>query len=103
MACAAPVGRSTWAALKQNRSELIPGQPARVLSVRFDTVRIGFNSCYIQFIMIANPSRSSSHKRAPGRPRSHQARQSILDSTLELLQQTGFEALSIEGIAAHAG
>jgi len=53
--------------------------------------------------MIANPSRSSSHKRAPGRPRSHQARQSILDSTLELLQQTGFEALSIEGIAAHAG
>src|SRR6185369_14632750 len=53
--------------------------------------------------MIANTTRSSSHKRAPGRPRSDQARQSILDSTLELLQQTGFESLSIEGIAAHAG
>jgi AcrR family transcriptional regulator len=53
--------------------------------------------------MIANPSRSSSHKRSPGRPRSDEARQSILESTLELLQKTGFEALSIEGIAAHAG
>jgi AcrR family transcriptional regulator len=53
--------------------------------------------------MVANPNRSSSHRRAPGRPRSDQARQSILESTLELLQETGFEALSIEGIAAHAG
>ena len=53
--------------------------------------------------MIANSSRISSHKRSPGRPRSDQARQSILESTLELLQETGFEALSVEGIAAHAG
>jgi AcrR family transcriptional regulator len=53
--------------------------------------------------MVAKSTTSSSHKRAPGRPRSDQARQSILESTLELLQETGFEALSIEGIAAHAG
>ena len=43
-------------------------------------------------------------KRAPGRPRSEESRQSILRSTLKLLQQDGgFAELSIEAIAADAG
>ncbi len=42
-------------------------------------------------------------KRLPGRPRSEQARQAILRSTLKLLQHTGFPDLTIEAIAADAG
>jgi AcrR family transcriptional regulator len=43
-------------------------------------------------------------KRAPGRPRSEESKQSILRSTLKLLQQDGgFAELSIEAIAADAG
>jgi AcrR family transcriptional regulator len=41
--------------------------------------------------------------RSPGRPRSEEARKAILESTLELLKQSGFADLSIESIAAHAG
>jgi AcrR family transcriptional regulator len=42
-------------------------------------------------------------KRAPGRPRSEESRQSILRSTLKLLKQVGgFPELSIEAIAADA-
>ena len=41
-------------------------------------------------------------KRPPGRPRSEQARQAILNSTLKLLQEMGFPELSIEAIAADA-
>ncbi|HJX01328.1 MAG TPA: TetR/AcrR family transcriptional regulator [Terriglobales bacterium] len=41
-------------------------------------------------------------KRAPGRPRSEDARKAILRSTLKLLQETGFPDLSIESIAANA-
>src|SRR5256885_4465357 len=41
-------------------------------------------------------------KRAPGRPRSEDARKAILRSTLRLLQVTGFPDLSIESIAANA-
>jgi AcrR family transcriptional regulator len=41
--------------------------------------------------------------RGPGRPRSQRARKSILQSTLQLLQKTGFIDLSIEAIAAKAG
>ena len=42
-------------------------------------------------------------KRAPGRPRSEESRQSILRSTLKLLKQDGgFAELSIEAIAADA-
>jgi AcrR family transcriptional regulator len=40
--------------------------------------------------------------RAPGRPRSEEARKAILQSTLELLKESGFNDLSIESIAAHA-
>jgi AcrR family transcriptional regulator len=41
-------------------------------------------------------------KRGPGRPRSEQARQAILRSTLNLLRDTGFSDLCIEAIAADA-
>lgn len=40
--------------------------------------------------------------RAPGRPRSELARKAILESTLDLLKEFGFNDLSIESIAAHA-
>ncbi len=42
-------------------------------------------------------------KRAPGRPRSEEARLAILRSTLKLLGENGFSDLSIEAVAAHAG
>ena len=42
-------------------------------------------------------------RRLPGRPRSEEARQAILRSTLKLLEHTSFPDLSIEAIAADAG
>ncbi len=45
----------------------------------------------------------SAPRRGPGRPRSDEARQAILDSTLALLKEEGFTELSVEGIAARAG
>jgi AcrR family transcriptional regulator len=50
----------------------------------------------------AQVAADNGHKRAPGRPRSEDARKAILRSTLKLLQQTGFPDLSIEAIAADA-
>ncbi len=41
--------------------------------------------------------------RKPGRPRSAQAHKAILDATLELLAEGGFQGLSIEEVAARAG
>ena len=41
--------------------------------------------------------------RKPGRPRSAQAHKAILDATLELLAEEGFQGLSIEEVAARAG
>jgi AcrR family transcriptional regulator len=41
--------------------------------------------------------------RRAGRPRSVEAHQAILDATLSLLSTCGFEAMSIEEVAAHAG
>lgn len=38
-----------------------------------------------------------------GRPRSAQCHATIVDSVLELLQQEGYRALTIEGVARHAG
>ena len=50
-----------------------------------------------------NGSNGTAEKRAPGRPRSEESRQSILRSTLKLLKQEGgFPDLSIEAIAADA-
>lgn len=40
--------------------------------------------------------------RKPGRPRSAQAHKAILDATLELLAEEGFQGLSIEAIAVRA-
>jgi AcrR family transcriptional regulator len=51
----------------------------------------------------SNGNNGAADKRAPGRPRSEESRQSILRSTLKLLKQEGgFAELSIEGIAADA-
>ena len=54
--------------------------------------------------MQVNPEHSgvTIARRLPGRPRSEQAHQAILRSTLKLLQELGFGALSIEAIAADA-
>jgi AcrR family transcriptional regulator len=40
---------------------------------------------------------------APGRPRSNRAHQAILQAALELLDEQGYRALTIEAIAARAG
>lgn len=50
--------------------------------------------------LISGPSGA---RRPPGRPRSEDARQAILRSTLKLLRRRGFADLSIEAIAADAG
>lgn len=41
-------------------------------------------------------------KNSPGRPRSAQSHQAILEATLELLAEVGYQAMSIEAIAARA-
>jgi len=46
--------------------------------------------------------RKSSEKKC-GRPRSQSARKAILESTIELLHEVGFTALSMDGVAARAG
>ncbi|NEO70248.1 MAG: TetR/AcrR family transcriptional regulator [Moorea sp. SIO3H5] len=42
-------------------------------------------------------------KKSPGRPRSRASHQAMLKAALELLSEVGFEAMSIEVIAARAG
>jgi AcrR family transcriptional regulator len=42
-------------------------------------------------------------QRKPGRPRSAQAEQAILDATLQLLAEEGVQGMSVEGVAARAG
>jgi AcrR family transcriptional regulator len=46
---------------------------------------------------------SSDSKKSPGRPKSVQSHQAMLQATLELLAEVGFDSLSIDGIAARAG
>ena len=46
---------------------------------------------------------SDTNKKQPGRPRSVQSHQAMLRSTLELLAEVGYDAVSIEAIAARAG
>lgn len=41
--------------------------------------------------------------RAPGRPRSERADRAIVDATLELLAEHGFDGLTVEAVAARAG
>lgn len=42
-------------------------------------------------------------KKSPGRPRSVESHQAMLQAALELLAEVGFDAMSIEAIAARAG
>lgn len=46
---------------------------------------------------------SNIEKKQPGRPRSIQSHQAMLQATLELLAEVGFDGMSIEAIAARAG
>ena len=46
---------------------------------------------------------TSHAKKSPGRPRSLKSHQAMLQATLELLAQVGYESMSIEAIAARAG
>lgn len=46
---------------------------------------------------------SDTAKKPPGRPRSAQSHQAILQATLELLTEVGYERMSIEAIANRAG
>jgi AcrR family transcriptional regulator len=46
---------------------------------------------------------NQSSKKSPGRPRSAQSHQAMLQATLELLAEVGFETMSIEAIATRAG
>ena len=48
-------------------------------------------------------SESEQDIRKPGRPRSAQAHKAIIDTTLELLAEEGYQGLSIEAVAARAG
>lgn len=50
----------------------------------------------------AQDEQTNGFRRAPGRPRSEDARKAIFRSTLKLLQEVGFPELSIEAIAEHA-
>lgn len=44
----------------------------------------------------------NNRKKTPGRPRSAQAEQAILQATLEILGEVGFEAMSMDAIASRA-
>ena len=46
---------------------------------------------------------SAEVRRPPGRPRSAEADEAILDATLELFADAGLEGLTVEGVAARAG
>lgn len=52
---------------------------------------------------MATTSESEQGIRKPGRPRSAQAHKAIIDATLELLAEEGYQGLSIEEVAARAG
>ena len=49
------------------------------------------------------PSTAEEPARSPGRPRSERAHRAILDAALDLFVEQGYEAMSIEGVAARAG
>jgi AcrR family transcriptional regulator len=55
-----------------------------------------------QRLVAAGTSENGSGKRPPGRPRSEQARQAILRSTLAILEKQGFSGLTIEEVAERA-
>ena len=49
----------------------------------------------------AGPGREAT--RRPGRPRSEQAEQAIIEATLDLFAERGFEGVCVEAVAARAG
>jgi AcrR family transcriptional regulator len=52
--------------------------------------------------LVAGYAQNGNDKRPPGRPRSEQARQAILRSTLKILGENGFSEFTIEDVAARA-
>jgi len=46
---------------------------------------------------------TESFEKRPGRPRSVESHQAILQATLDLLGEVGFDCMSIDAIAARAG
>lgn len=52
---------------------------------------------------VDTPTTSTAPIRKPGRPRSAQAHQAILDATLALLVEEGYQGMSLEAVAARAG
>jgi AcrR family transcriptional regulator len=52
---------------------------------------------------VATGSRSPASGTRPGRPRSEQARQAILEAAADLLIDDGFAAMTMEAVAARAG
>jgi AcrR family transcriptional regulator len=53
--------------------------------------------------MVPAPSQAAPVTRPPGRPRSAHAAEIIQDAAIHLFVEQGFEAMSIEGVAARAG
>ena len=51
----------------------------------------------------ADTGRSGANHRRPGRPRSEQAEQAIIEATLDLFAEQGFEGVCVEAVAARAG
>jgi AcrR family transcriptional regulator len=51
----------------------------------------------------ADTGRSGADHRRPGRPRSEQAEQAIIEATLDLFAEQGFEGACVEAVAARAG
>ncbi len=51
----------------------------------------------------ADTGRSGADHRRPGRPRSEQAEQAIIEATLDLFAERGFEGVCVEAVAARAG
>ena len=50
----------------------------------------------------ARPAATETYRR-PGRPRSEQAEQAIIEATLDLFGEQGFEGVCVEAVAARAG
>ena len=73
--------------------------PSEYKGNRCDTVRIGF----ILIEKVFMPTTTASRSRGPGRPRSEKARKAVLRSTLAVLRRVGFNELTIESVAGHAG